>query len=95
MTGASGICEAVLFRSQPIAAAECMPPRGDCGQIAQDVTIQDVSVRKYARFPCKRLGVRALKAGDRHGPSNFLSWDTRHFGLAFYVERALQIANEA
>jgi hypothetical protein len=49
----------------------------------------------YAHFSCNRYQRVTPIATIHSEASNFLSCDTRHFGLAFWVDRALQIANEA
>jgi hypothetical protein len=72
-----------------------MPAHGRNGEIAQDVTVLHVKTREYARFSCNRLRMTAPTAAGHSGASNFLLWVARHFGLAFYVDHALQIANEA
>jgi hypothetical protein len=91
----SGMCEPSRSYRRPITAAECLLAYDSCGSVAYGLGRSDESASQYARF----LGIRFDDVtGDEviHcDPSNFLSCDGRDYGLAFCMDRALQIANEA
>jgi hypothetical protein len=72
-----------------------MPAHGIADQIAHEMAFSGAEAPRYAHFSRNSFQKVAPGVAGHSRASNFLSCDARHFGLAFWMDRALQIANEA